>query len=179
MNTIINESKTKEAEEAERSFTFESSILASDFLDGTEDGFILFDAFGDRLSLVFTSKELRAFNEFNVAFQGWDSPSEIEVGSFARTPRNSFFLGRSLEKTYPFKPISNLVKEVVPHIEDKGVLNKITTLVRSTLKTLRVSNSLFEQDSYPVSLKIEGRVYLLTYMLILYNAEELELLPLL
>ena len=82
-----------------------------------------------------------------------------------------------MEFCFYAKSISSLCKNVVDvYVGGTSLVKDISSYVRAELDKIRVRN-LWDKKEMAISKRMQGRVYLLTYMLIVYRAQDLNILP--
>ena len=148
-------------------------IPAYDFLDGTQCDFYLLDNQDTRLNVVVKRGLVSKFEENNSQFSYFENNEE---GSYKDNPRNLLFLGRSMEFCFYEKSISSLCKSILEIDFSRMYVKDISSHVRAELDKIRVRN-LWDTKEMSLSKRMQGRVYLLTYMLIVYRAQDLNILP--
>ena len=147
-------------------------IPAYDFLDGTQCDFYLLDNQDTRLNVVVELGLVSKFEENNSQLSYFEKNAE---GYYKDNPRNLLLLGRSMEFCFYEKSINSLCKRVIEDV-DISLVKDISSHVRSELDKIRVRN-LWDKKEMSISKRMQGRVYLLTYMLIVYRAQDLNVLP--
>lgn len=147
-----------------------------DFLDGTETDTFLVDAHGSRVNVVLNSSLVSLFHDHCEKISYLKTNDD---GAYANTPQNMLLLGRGLEKCFQAKNIQRLCADILgDEHSDSEAVKDVVLYVRNQLEQIK-ARSLWDSKEIPLATKMQGRIFLLTHMLIMYRAEDLSLLPLL
>ena len=146
--------------------TWKVPIALYDYLDGTESGFrFVNEALGDDMSIVLQSYNFDRFR--NALAPLYKKAYGVSLDTLVdNNGMNKYLLSRAMMEAFPPVSLKALVEGLVL---EKGRRSEISTLVRSALQQIKVSQSLFDDDWTSLDSTLSGFVYLIACMIIDYN----------